>query len=378
MATSCSNNLNLQQQHNYPTSLQLNQHCRSKSLDNFTNSTSSKSYENITQNNYIQMVNSMITGAISDNADQEYVEYVKRHIQGLFENFTPISNKSKSNEEFLINSSSREKIVDIVNQSLPKSFSFDLQFLEESKINEENNQDAMDFSKFGLGIDTTANESKSSISNERDQLDKEINKLTLSMNDDIKKATVNDGLLIKISSSPEAATEQPLISFDSPTEEDRKKSASSLVSVSSYQSTEADEKNGSLEGLVVKTSCSGSSSSVNSPHNKFNESQVSYILDEFDNHYKDNLDEEERINMTVVETVEKLFPQRHRSSSFNNEKPTYEEILINTKPEHDIINVSPSSKCSSDLKGDKSSSSDESDKESANEAKEIAEPFRNG
>lgn len=297
----------------------------------------------------------MITGAISDVADQEYVAYVKRHIQGLFENFTPISNKSKSNEEILMNSSSREKIADIINQSLPKSFSFDLKFLEETKINEENNQDAMDFSKFGLGIDTTANESSESISNnqERDQLDKEINKLTTSMNDDIKKATRDDGLLIKLSSSPEALQEPEPIT--NKVEENRKKSASSLVSVSSYQSTEPDEKNHSLEGLVVKTSCSGSSSSVNSPHNKFNESQVSYILDEFDNHYKDNLEEteEERI----------IYSQRHRSSSFDNEKPSYEELLISTKPDHDIINVSPSSKCSSDLKAEDKSSSDESDKE---------------
>ncbi len=132
---------------------------RAKSLSNLSKAAApKKSYENITHTNYVQMVNSMITSAISDIQDPEYVEYVTRHIQGLFENFTPILLKSKSNEEMLINSASREAIIEIINQSLPKSYSYDFQMLEESRIQEENNQDAMDFAKFGLGIDTSGNE----------------------------------------------------------------------------------------------------------------------------------------------------------------------------------------------------------------------------
>jgi len=152
---------------------------RTKSLDDLTKSASTKkSYENITHQNYVQMVNSMITSAISDIQDTEYVQYVTRHIQGLFENFTPILMKSKSNEDILINSASREAIAEIINQSLPKSFSYDFQMLEESKIHEENNQDAMDFAKFGLGIDTTC---------ENNNLNKQTH-----------VASENDGLLIEV------------------------------------------------------------------------------------------------------------------------------------------------------------------------------------
>ena len=111
-----------------------------------------KSYENITHTNYVQMVNSMITGAISDVADPEYVEYVKRHIQGLFYNYTPVLLKSRSNEEMSIYSPSRDQIAEAISQSMPKSLSFDLQLIEESRLNLEHLEDAMDFSKFGLGI----------------------------------------------------------------------------------------------------------------------------------------------------------------------------------------------------------------------------------
>jgi hypothetical protein len=99
------------------------------------------------------MVNSMINGAISEVADPEYVEYVRRHIQGLFENFAPVLMKSKSNEEMAINSPSRDKIVEIINQSIPKSLSLDFKLLAENCRDE----DGMDFSKFGLGIDDQKN-----------------------------------------------------------------------------------------------------------------------------------------------------------------------------------------------------------------------------
>lgn len=124
---------------------------RSKSENDLYVPNTIKSYENITHTNYVQMVNSMINGAISEVADPEYVEYVKRHIQGLFENFAPVLMKSKSNEEMAINSPSRDKIVDMINQSIPKSVSLDFKLLEESKLNRD--EDVMDFSKFGLGID---------------------------------------------------------------------------------------------------------------------------------------------------------------------------------------------------------------------------------
>ena len=130
---------------------------RTKSVNDLSYSTI-KSYENITHNNYVQMVNSMINGAISDVADPEYVEYVRRHIQGLFDNYTPVLVKSKSNEEMTINSPSRDKIVDIINQSIPKSYSFDLKLLEETKLDNEDNYDAMNFAKFGLGIAEYAEE----------------------------------------------------------------------------------------------------------------------------------------------------------------------------------------------------------------------------
>ena len=123
---------------------------RTKSVNDLSYSTI-KSYENITHSNYVQMVNSMITGAMSEVADHEYIQYVKRHIQGLFDNYTPVLMKSKSNEEMAINSPSRDKIAEMINSSIPKSFSLDFQMLEESKINDDN--DAMDFSKFGLGIE---------------------------------------------------------------------------------------------------------------------------------------------------------------------------------------------------------------------------------
>lgn len=128
---------------------------RTKSVNDLSYSTT-KSYENITHNNYVQMVNSMINGAISDVADPEYVEYVRRHIQGLFDNYTPVLAKSKSNEEMTINSPSRDKIVEIISQSLPKSLSFDLKLLEVTKHNNEDNYDAMNFAKFGLGIEDSA------------------------------------------------------------------------------------------------------------------------------------------------------------------------------------------------------------------------------
>ncbi|CAF0713814.1 unnamed protein product, partial [Brachionus calyciflorus] len=135
----------------YPTfcSSSLMTRKRNKSENDLVIS-SSKSYENITQSNYVQMINSMINGAISDMADPEYVDYLKRHIQGLFDNFTPVLMKSKSNEEIAMTSPSRDKISQILNQTMPKSFSFDFKFLEDSKLNQS--EDVMDFTKFGLGI----------------------------------------------------------------------------------------------------------------------------------------------------------------------------------------------------------------------------------
>lgn len=120
-----------------------------KSESDLYQSTSCKSYENITHNNYVQMVNSMINGAISEVADPEYVEYVRRHLQGLFENFAPVLMKSKSNEEMAMASPSRDKIAELINLSIPKSVSLDFRLLEENGRDE----DGMDFSKFGLGID---------------------------------------------------------------------------------------------------------------------------------------------------------------------------------------------------------------------------------
>jgi len=127
-----------------------NKRRRTKSMNDMSISTSTKSYENITHTNYVQMVNSMITGAISDVADLDYVEYVKRHLQGLFDNFSPVLMKSRSNEEMAINSPSRDQILQLLGQTIPKSFSFDLKFLEDNKL------DPMDFSKFGLGIKETS------------------------------------------------------------------------------------------------------------------------------------------------------------------------------------------------------------------------------
>lgn len=123
-----------------------------KSESDLYASTSFKSYENITQTNYIQMVNSMINGAISEVADPEYVEYVRRHLQGLFENFAPVLMKSKSHEEMAMASPSRDLIADLINQSIPKSVSLDFRLLEENGRRCDDD-DAMDFSKFGLGID---------------------------------------------------------------------------------------------------------------------------------------------------------------------------------------------------------------------------------
>ena len=127
---------------------------RVKSFNDLTtmNCVPFKSYDNITHNNYVQMVNSMINGAISDAADPEYVEYVKRHIQGLFENFTPVLMKSKSNEEIAMNSPSRNKIVEIAQSAIPKSISFDFKLIEENKL-EQMKDDPMDFAKFGFGIE---------------------------------------------------------------------------------------------------------------------------------------------------------------------------------------------------------------------------------
>jgi radical SAM superfamily enzyme YgiQ (UPF0313 family) len=84
--------------------------------------------------------------------DNEYVEYVKRHIQGLFENFTPVLMKSKSNEEIAMNSPSRNKIVEIAQSAIPKSISFDFKLIEENKL-EQMKDDPMDFAKFGFGIE---------------------------------------------------------------------------------------------------------------------------------------------------------------------------------------------------------------------------------
>lgn len=135
--------------HHQMTSRKLPWSRTSKSESDLYQSTSFKSYENITHTNYVQMVNSMINGAISEVADPEYVEYVRRHLQGLFENFAPVLMKSKSNEEMAMASPSRDAIAELVNQSIPKSVSLDFRLLEENGRDE----DGMDFSKFGLGID---------------------------------------------------------------------------------------------------------------------------------------------------------------------------------------------------------------------------------
>lgn len=139
----------------------LKQNHRAKSLGQLHDAIN-KSYENITHTTYVHLVESMITGAISDAADQEYVQYIRRHIQGLFENYAPLTMKSRSNEEFMFQSQSRDEINDMIQNTMPKSLSLDLQLLEESKQHEENNQDAMDFSKFGLGIDTSVNNNNDS------------------------------------------------------------------------------------------------------------------------------------------------------------------------------------------------------------------------
>ena len=156
---------------------------RAKSVNDLSYSTI-KSYENITHNNYVQMVNSMINGAISDVADPEYVEYVRRHIQGLFDNYTPVLIKSKSNEEMTINSPSRDKIVEIINQSIPKSYSFDLKLLEETKINNADNYDAMNFAKFGLGI-----EDSEDVTRHQNEEDKAITEVVESLLEELKIAS---------------------------------------------------------------------------------------------------------------------------------------------------------------------------------------------
>jgi hypothetical protein len=158
---------------------------RAKSVNDLSYSTI-KSFENITHNNYVQMVNSMINGAISDVADPEYVEYVRRHIQGLFDNYTPVLIKSKSNEEMTINSPSRDKIVEIINQSIPKSYSFDLKLLEETKLNNDDNFDAMNFAKFGLGIE----DSNEDTCHQHEE-DKAITKIVETVLEELKIASSN-------------------------------------------------------------------------------------------------------------------------------------------------------------------------------------------
>jgi hypothetical protein len=126
----------------------------------------------------------MINGAISDVADPEYVEYVRRHIEGLFDNYTPVLIKSKSNEEMTINSPSRDKIVEIINQSIPKSYSFDLKLLEETKLNNDDNFDAMNFAKFGLGIE----DSNEDTHNQHEE-DKAITKIVETVLEELKIAS---------------------------------------------------------------------------------------------------------------------------------------------------------------------------------------------
>ncbi|RNA18609.1 hypothetical protein BpHYR1_013298, partial [Brachionus plicatilis] len=119
--------------------------CSPKRARSQTDLVALKSYENITQSNYVQMINSMIHGAVSDMADPDYADYLKRHVQGLFDNLAPVLMKSKSNEEIAMASPSRLKISP--SQTMPKSLSFDFELLADHAAD-----DAMDFSKFGLGI----------------------------------------------------------------------------------------------------------------------------------------------------------------------------------------------------------------------------------
>jgi trimeric autotransporter adhesin len=187
---------------------------RSKSLNDIftkTNSTNTmnkiKSYENIKQINYFQMVNSMITGAISDVADIDYAEYMKRHLQGLFDNFTPVLMKSRSNDEMTIHSPSRDQIIDILSQSIPKSFSFDLKFLEEEK--KLKLIDPMDFSKFGLGIKNTndfdtneSNQKSSSLTSIKNSFDSDELLLVSENMEEMKSSQIIDEfLIVKIDSN---------------------------------------------------------------------------------------------------------------------------------------------------------------------------------
>ncbi len=108
--------------------------------------------------------------------DLDYLDYVKRHLRGLFANFSPVLQKSKSNEEILLASTvlggaatpsssnhnpdetlittdSSSNLNNTMNNEtvIPKSQSFDLKLLEENKKQNEN-EDPMDFTKFGFGV----------------------------------------------------------------------------------------------------------------------------------------------------------------------------------------------------------------------------------
>jgi hypothetical protein len=97
-------------------------------------------------------------------------------------------------------------------------------------------------------------------------------------------------------------------------------SGSSIISVLSSHSN----------FLEVKVSNSSSDSSP-SP-TQLNESQNSCIVDEFENHYKESLADEEETrtsgcNVTVIENAG-FQPQRHRSSSFNCEQEAAELAVV--------------------------------------------------
>jgi hypothetical protein len=147
----------------FPTNLHLtSRHCRSKSLNNLTptNVAPFKSYENITHTNYVEKVKTMINEGVDASNDPEYIDYVQRHIQGLFYNFTPVLTKSKSNEEINNNSDMMTNTKDKDKEDqLMKSLSFDLKLIENGK-QIMNDYDPMDHAKFGLGIEEDSDQVK--------------------------------------------------------------------------------------------------------------------------------------------------------------------------------------------------------------------------
>lgn len=170
-----------------------------------------------------------------DSQDGDYMDYVRRHVQGLFGNFSPVLTKSKSNEEIsklVIMSDLQESKLEsgvaeneqsvladqpvAMNQAtpitatsphaLPKSVSFDLKMLEKSR--DQDQDDGMDFSKFGFGVRTASTDDSShssSIVNEQKPMNDAFELITFDQNlSTIEEPPMNNELMSSGLTDPDA------------------------------------------------------------------------------------------------------------------------------------------------------------------------------